>query len=233
MLRRNQPTENTEGTRRAQIFHPSTNTISKVSIFGGLFFLAALVVILGELNLSPYLTGVNVTVEQPIQFSHEHHVSGLGIDCLYCHRTVEESSFADIPPTQTCMTCHSQIWVDAPILEPVRESWRTGTPLQWSKVHDLPDHVYFNHSIHVQQGIGCATCHGQVDQMPLMQKAQPMNMAWCLDCHREPERFIRPREEVFNMNWVPREDQLTLGRRLVQEYGINKTQLTDCSICHR
>src|SRR3712207_1279699 len=186
-----QPSEPTRGARRA-LFHPSTNTISRVSIFGGLFFIAALVVVAGNLNASPYLTNVDVAIEQPVPFSHEHHVSGLGIGCLYCHTSVEQSAFAGIPPTETCMTCHSQIWVNAPMLEPVRQSFATGEPLEWNRVHDLPDHVYFNHSIHVQKGVGCATCHGRVDQMPLTWKAQPMTMGWCLSCHREPERFARP-----------------------------------------
>jgi hypothetical protein len=229
----NQPEENTEGARRAQIFHPSTNTISRVSIFGGLFILAGLVIIIGNLNTSPYLTGVDVVIEQPVQFSHEHHVSGLGIGCLYCHNSVEQSSFAGIPPTETCMTCHSQIWTNAAMLEPVRESWRTGEPIVWNRVYDLPDHVYFNHSIHVQKGVGCSTCHGQVDEMPLTWKAQSLHMEWCLGCHREPERFIRPRNEVYNMDWVAPENQIELGRRLVQEYNINVGKLTDCWVCHR
>lgn len=229
----NQPEENTEGARRAQIFHPSTNTISKVSIFGGLFFLAALVAVIGKLNVSAYVRETDVVIEQPVPFSHEHHVSGLGISCLYCHTSVEQSSFAGIPPTQTCMNCHSQIWADAPILEPVRESFRTGVPLEWNRVYDVPDFVYFNHSIHVQKGVGCSTCHGRVDQMPLTWKAQPLTMEWCLGCHREPERFLRSREEVFNMDWVAPANQLELGRRFVKERNINVEVLTDCWTCHR
>jgi hypothetical protein len=215
----------------SQIFHPSTNTISKVSIFGAVFFIGGLTLVLNSVNRSGYVTQVGEALEQPVPFSHKHHVSGIGIDCRYCHTTVEVSSFAGIPPTETCMSCHSQIWVDSPTLEPVRASFRTNRPLQWKRVHDLPDFVYFNHSIHVNKGVGCATCHGRVDQMPLMWKVNTLHMEWCLECHRQPERFVRPREQVFNMDWQPPADQLELGAKLVAEYKIQR--LTDCSVCHR
>ncbi|MGH7963771.1 MAG: cytochrome c3 family protein [Candidatus Binatia bacterium] len=218
----------------AQIFHPSTNTISRVSIFGALFLLAALAWVGAEINRSDYATQAHVVRVQPVQFSHEHHVSGLGIDCRYCHTSVEESSFAGIPPTKTCMNCHSQIWADSPYLEPVRESWRTGNPIVWTRVHNLADFVYFNHSIHVQKGIGCVTCHGQVDRMPLMSQEHSLQMEWCLECHREPERFVRPREHVFRMDWQPSVDQTIFGRELVKEYRIRSAaELTSCSTCHR
>lgn len=218
----------------AQIFHPSTNTISRLSIFGALFLLAALAWVGAEINRSDYATQAHVVRVQPVQFSHEHHVSGLGIDCRYCHTSVEESSFAGIPPTKTCMNCHSQIWADSPYLEPVRESWRTGTPIRWTRVHNLADFVYFNHSIHVRKGIGCQTCHGQVDRMPLMSQEHSLQMEWCLECHRQPERFVRPREHVFQMDWQPPADQTTLGRKLVEEYRIRSaSELTSCSTCHR
>lgn len=217
----------------SQIFHPSANTLSKVTIFGAVLIVAGLLGIGAIIVRSSYATDVNVRVEQPVPFSHDHHVGGLGIQCIYCHSTVRESSFAEIPSTYTCMTCHSQVWTNAPVLEPVRESYRTGKPIEWQRVHDLGDFVYFNHSIHVKQGIGCATCHGRVDQMPLTWKAQPMTMEWCLDCHREPEQYIRPREEVFNMEWEPPIDQRTLGRQLVSEYKINVQRLTNCYVCHR
>src|SRR6059058_4403063 len=152
----------------AQIFHPSTNTIAKVTIFGAVFFLAGLLIVLIVLVRSPYITRADVVVEQPVPFSHEHHVRGLGIDCRYCHTSVESSHFAGIPSTKTCMTCHSQVWTNAALLEPVRESWRTNRPIEWNRVHNLPEFVYFNHSIHVNKGIGCSSCHGQVDKMPLM-----------------------------------------------------------------
>ena len=186
----------------AQIFHPSTNTISRVSIFGAVFFVAALAWLLAAVNRSSYVTREGVVHAQPVPFSHKHHVSGLGIDCRYCHTSVEEAAFAGIPPTKTCMTCHAQIWTDSPMLEPVRHSYRTGQPIVWTRVNDLPDFVYFNHSIHVKKGIGCETCHGRVDQMPLTWQATSMQMEWCLDCHRAPERFVRPRELVFQMGWA-------------------------------
>jgi hypothetical protein len=215
----------------AQIFHPSTNTISRVSILGAVFILAGLLWLISALNRSSYATEEGVARQQPVQFSHEHHVSGLGIDCRYCHASVEVSAFAGLPPTETCMNCHAHIWTESPYLAPVRESFRTGQPIAWTRVYDLPDFTYFHHGIHVQKGIGCVTCHGQVDRMPLTWKARSLQMEWCLECHRQPERFVRPREFVFSMDWQPPADQLALGRKLVQEYQIEK--LTTCYICHR
>jgi len=215
----------------SQIFHHSTNTLSRLSIFGGIFIVALLVWAWAELNASTYATRAKVPVEQPVPFSHEHHVGGLGIDCRYCHTTVETSSFANFPPTKTCMNCHSQIWNRAPMLEPVRESFRTDKSIRWVKVHDLPDYVYFNHSIHVAKGVGCTTCHGQVNRMPLMWQESSLQMTWCLDCHRHPERFVRPLSEVFSVTYKPPAEQLALGRRLVKEYRIQS--LTSCSTCHR
>ena len=215
----------------AQIFHPSTNTISRVTIFGGLILLLAVVAGLTTINESPYITEVGVARSQPVPFSHKHHVGDDGIDCRYCHTSVEESSFAGIPPTKTCMNCHTQIWPDSPILEPVRESFRTGQSIQWTRVHNLPGFVYFNHSIHVHKGIGCVTCHGRVDKMPLMWRENTLYMDWCLDCHRGPERFVRPREYVFSMEYQAPVDQLALGQKLVKQYRIQK--LTSCSTCHR
>jgi hypothetical protein len=214
----------------AQIFHPSTNTISKVSIFGAVFILALLGWALGIFARSSYMTQVNVARDQPVQFSHEHHVSGLGIDCRYCHTSVETSSFAGIPPTKTCMTCHSQVWLDSPFLEPVRRSYQDDTPLRWTRVHDVADFVYFDHSIHVSKGIGCASCHGRVDKMQLMWKEYSLYMEWCLECHRAPENHVRPRDRVFDMEWEA-EDQPALAQELVKAYDIQK--LTACSVCHR
>jgi hypothetical protein len=216
-----------------QIFHPSTNTFSKLSIFGAVFFLAALLWVIAAISRSSYVTQTGVAREQPVPFSHKHHVSGLGIDCRYCHTSVEEVAFAGIPPTKTCMTCHSQIWSDSPMLEPVRASFRTDRSLEWIRVHDLPDFVYFNHSIHVKKGIGCVSCHGRVDQMPLVWKAHSLDMEWCLECHRHPEQFVRPREYVLRMDWQPAGEQLALGETLVKEYHIDKSKLTNCSTCHR
>ena len=218
----------------SQIFHRQTNVYSRLSILAVVVFLGALGAAVGVLNWSGYNTNQSAFVEQPIQFSHAHHVGGMGIDCRYCHTSVEESAFANIPPTKTCMNCHSQIWTNAPILEPVRASFREGKPLQWTRVHDLPDFVYFNHSIHVKQGVGCATCHGQVDKMPLMYQESTLMMQWCLDCHRNPAKYVRPRDQVFNMTWERPPDDPGLGERLVKEYNIASVgQLTNCSTCHR
>jgi hypothetical protein len=215
----------------AQIFHRSANVLAKVSIFGAVFILAGIGWAVGAFVRSPYMTGVGVPIQQPVPFSHKHHVSDVGLDCRYCHTSVEQSSFAGIPPTKTCMNCHAQLFTDVPMLEPVRESYRTGKPMQWVRVHNLADFVYFDHSIHVKKGIGCVTCHGPVDQMPLTWRANTLFMEWCLECHRQPERFVRPREQVFSMDWEPPRDQLALGKKLVSEYKIQK--LTSCSICHR
>jgi Cytochrome c7 and related cytochrome c len=215
----------------AQIFHRSTNTISRVSVFGGVGLVVVLVAAAAAINRSSYVTEVNVARSQPVQFSHKHHVSDDGIDCRYCHTSVEESSFAGIPSTKICMGCHAQIWADSPLLEPVRESYRTGQSIQWTRVHNLPGFVYFDHSIHVNKGVGCVTCHGRVDEMPLMWRENSLYMEWCLECHRNPERFVRPREHVFSMDWQPPVDRIALGRKLVQQYEIQK--LTSCSVCHR
>ena len=218
----------------AQIFHRSTNVLAKVSIFGAVFILAGIGWAVGAFVRSPYMTGVGVPIQQPVPFSHKHHVSDVGIDCRYCHTSVEESSFAGIPPTKTCMNCHSQIWVDSPMLEPVRESFRTGKSLEWTRVHNLPGYVYFDHGIHVHKGVGCSTCHGRVDQMPLTWRENSMYMDWCLTCHRAPEQFVRPREDVFSMDYQPPADQAGLGRKLVKAYKIQSARvLTSCSTCHR
>lgn len=209
------------------------NTVAKATIFGAVFFIAGAMAIGYGIERSPYVTQAGVVRDQPVPFSHEHHVAGLGIDCRYCHTSVEDSYFAGIPPTKTCMTCHSQVWTNAPMLEPVRESWRTGKPLEWTRVHDLPDYAYFNHSIHVAKGIGCNTCHGAVDRMPLMFQNSSLQMQWCLDCHRNPEKNIRPRDEVFNMGYVHPPNQIDFGKELVKKYHVNVTQLSDCYICHR
>jgi len=215
----------------AQIFRPSTNAFAKASIVVTGILVVGLGAFLYALNRSPYNTNVGVPKEQPVPFSHKHHVNGIGIDCRYCHTSVERSAFAGIPATETCMSCHSQIWADAPMLEPVRESFRSGKSLQWTRVHDLPGFVYFNHSIHVNKGMGCAVCHGRVDQMPLMYQENTLFMEWCLECHRQPEKFIRPKDKVFDMTYKPAEDQMVLGARLVKEYKVRK--LTDCAVCHR
>jgi len=218
----------------AQIFHRSTNTISKVSIYGAVLIASLAAYLAYRINQAPYFTEANVALQQPVPFSHKHHVTEDGIDCRYCHTSVEVSSFAGIPPTHTCMTCHSQIWVDSPMLEPVRSSYRTGESLVWTRVNALPDFVYFDHSIHVNKGIGCTTCHGPIGEMPLTWRANTLYMRWCINCHKHPEEFVRPREEVFNPSYQPPRNQLELGRRLVKEYKIKSvTELTDCYTCHR
>ncbi|MBZ5516490.1 MAG: cytochrome c family protein [Acidobacteriia bacterium] len=218
----------------AQIFHPSTNTLSRVSIYGAAFLAALLGLVAFEVNQSPYLTGANVALQQPVPFSHKHHVTELGIDCRYCHTSVENSSFAGVPPLHTCMSCHSQIWTNAAMLAPVRAGYQSNQSLAWARVNALPDFAYFDHSIHVNKGIGCTTCHGPVGQMPLTWRAETLYMRWCLDCHRHPERFVRRREDVFRADYVAPPNQLELGRRLVKEYKIKDAkQLTDCYTCHR
>ena len=216
----------------AQVFKPSANTYSRLSIFGALFAVAGGLWALAAFNRSDYITGAHVQREQPVPFSHRHHVYELGIDCRYCHTTVERSAYANIPATETCMNCHSQIWADSPTLEPVRASYRTGEPIEWTKVHDLPDFVYFDHSIHVAKGIGCQSCHGRVDLMNLTWQESSLHMEWCLDCHRHPEKNVRPRDKVFDMTWAPTGvERETLGAHLVETYDIESRD--DCSVCHR
>jgi Cytochrome c7 and related cytochrome c/Class III cytochrome C family len=220
-----------------QIFHHSTNFLARLSIFGAVFILVAAVWVLAEINRSSWNTGQWTERQQPVQFSHKHHSGDDGIDCRYCHTSVESSASAGMPSTQTCMNCHTQIWADSPYLEPVRESWRTGKPIEWVRVHDLPDYVYFNHSIHVAKGVGCSTCHGRIDQMPVVYQAAPLQMEWCLACHRQPEKFVRPKDKVFDMAWRAenRSDQeIASGRDLVKSYHIQDPYtLTSCSTCHR
>jgi hypothetical protein len=230
-----------------QIFHRSTNTISRATIFGAVFILAAALWACIQFQRSPYVTYAGVVRPQPVPFSHQHHVGGLGIDCRYCHTSVEVSSFAGIPPTKTCMNCHSQIWTGAALLEPVRQSYRTGQSLIWNRVNDLPDFVYFNHSIHINKGVGCNTCHGPVDRMPLMYNYASLQMEWCLDCHRAPEKYLRPRDQVFNMRYEEPSsakpvtfagkdysDQRTLGLDLARQYKLRSVyDITSCSTCHR
>ena len=212
-------------------FRPIANTIFRLVLLGGAGA-TAFGLWMGYLAVrSPYEMLQQVPREQPVPFSHEHHVGGLGIDCRYCHVSVEVSSFADIPPTETCMHCHSQLWAAAPALEPVRESYRTNRSIQWTKVYDLPDFVYFNHSVHVNKGIGCSTCHGRVDRMALTWQAPQMTMSWCLNCHRNPELYVRPESEVFNIDYKSPANQVDIGKRLLREYHIRS--LTSCSYCHR
>jgi len=220
----------------AQVFHPSANTISKVTIFGGVFVLGLVGWAIREINRSPWITDAQVAREQPVPFSHKHHVQGLGIDCRFCHSGVEDGRFAGIPPTKTCMGCHAEVWKDAPVLETVRESFRSDRSVEWVRVHDLPDFVYFDHSIHVKKGVGCESCHGRVDEMPLTWREHSLNMEWCLQCHRDPAAFLRPKEKVFEMGWDPTKadpprTQREIGEELVRANHVHG--VTNCSVCHR
>jgi len=231
----------------SQIFHRSTNTLSRATIFGAVFVVAILGWVLYAVQGSPFVTYAGVRKTQPVPFSHQHHVTGLGIDCRYCHTSVETSSFAGIPPTKTCMNCHSQIWTNANLLEPVRASYKSGESLQWTRVNQLPDFVYFNHSIHINKGVGCNTCHGPVDQMPLMYQQESLQMEWCLSCHRAPQENLRPRDQVFNMRYQQPTSanpvvvdgqsytaQADLGTALVAKYKVRSVKdITTCSTCHR
>jgi hypothetical protein len=235
----------------AQIFNRNANTLARASLLGVVLLLSAVGAALMQLQRSPYVTRQHMALEQPVPFSHQHHVAGLGLDCRYCHTSVEESSFAGIPPTKTCMNCHVQMWTNADMLAPVRYSFRTGKSIQWTRVHDLPDFVYFNHSIHVAKGVGCYSCHGPVDEMPLMYQENSLQMEWCLNCHREPEKFLRPKDQVFNMKYEqpssehPVEvevngqkktftSQIELGNALKSKYDLRSVQdITSCSTCHR
>jgi len=218
----------------AQIFDRSANFLARFSLLGvaalaGLGLTAVLVV-----ARSPYITNQRVTRNQPIQFSHKHHVGDDGIDCRYCHTGVENSAYAGIPPTKTCMNCHSVLFNNIGYLEPIRESYRTEQSIRWVKVHRLADYVYFNHSIHVNKGIGCSSCHGPVNEMALIYQASPLNMEWCLECHRNPEQNLRPKDQIYNMNWKAPAEQEEVGRKLATEYQLrSKLELTSCSTCHR
>ena len=217
----------------AQLYRPGANSIA-VSVI--VVLLLGPAVSLGVVYLiwrSPYATRQQLTQAQPVPFSHAHHAGDLGIDCRMCHTQVEKAAFAGIPSTKVCMTCHSQIWTNAAMLAPVRDSWQSGKPLHWLRVNRLPDYVFFDHSIHVAKGVGCSTCHGPVQDMPLMRQQQPLTMGWCLECHRHPERQLRPRDAVFDMNWRPPADQEAQEKRLVAQYHIDASHLTDCSTCHR
>jgi hypothetical protein len=215
----------------AQVFPRYTNTLSRATAVAAALFVIAGLWLWARIQRSSYTSDVRIAKTQPVPFSHEHHVSGIGIDCRYCHTSVETSAFAGVPSAATCMNCHRQIWSEAPMLEPVRESYRTGKALAWVRVHDLPDFAYFNHSIHIARGVGCGSCHGAVDRMPLMWQTAPLTMGWCLECHRDPTPHLRPKSEVFKMAWVAPADQEARGAELVRAHGINPPQ--NCSTCHR
>jgi hypothetical protein len=216
-----------------QIFHRSTNTVSRVSLFGAVFFIAFLSWVTLELSRSSYMTRQGLTLKQPVPFSHEHHVSGLGIDCRYCHTSVDKSAVAGIPPTETCMNCHRSIWTNAELLEPIRASYKNNVPMQWAKVNDLPDYVYFNHSVHIAKGMGCVTCHGPVGKMQLMYQDKSLLMEWCIDCHRNPVKNARPRRGIYDPNWQPSTDVKQQQEDAAEIKGYHLQSLTSCSTCHR
>jgi hypothetical protein len=213
-----------------QIFHPSMNTISRATIFGAVFTIAFFVWLMMTIVRSPYVSGVGVIRSQPVPFSHEHHVAEAGIDCRYCHTSVEQSSFAGIPPTQTCMNCHSQLWTESPMLEPVRASYRDDTPLVWNLVHDVPDFAFFYHNIHVERGVACTTCHGQLAEMPLTWKTSTLYMEWCLECHRNPQKAMGPAAAVFASAGVP--SPVISFEPQVAMRSPHGELLTNCSTCH-
>lgn len=243
-----------------QIFHKSFNSLARVLILGGPLMFAGTAVGLAAFYRSGYATGMNEVVEQPVPFSHMHHVGQLGIDCRYCHTGVEVSGFAGIPPTKICMNCHQQIWTGTEMLEPIRDSYKFDKPIVWKRVHNLPHYTYFNHSIHIAKGVGCIECHGRIDEMPLTFQSKTLLMEWCIDCHKSPDMRLRPPEEVFNMRWTPGQktinrltgkeyptDPLELAKLLTTNHGVvepdgtpskfkairDAMTLTSCSMCHR
>lgn len=212
----------------AQIFPKWTNEAPRRILIATIIILNSLVFGVWYF-FSPEFTHVGYAPEQPVPFSHQVHAGQLGLDCQYCHNQASESKYANIPATQTCMNCHNQILTDSEALEPVFESWETGDPIEWVRVHMLPDFAYFNHSAHVNIGVGCESCHGRVDRMEVVFQAESMSMSWCLDCHREPEKHIRPVEEVTTMGYQV-DNQLDVGRDLVARQNISAP--TYCQACH-
>lgn len=212
----------------AQIFPKWANEIPGRILLGLIIFATAAVAGVWY-YFSPEYTDVGYAPEQPVAYSHELHVSELGLDCQYCHTEVGESKQANVPPTQTCMNCHQQIATDSEDIQTVQESWETGEPIEWVRVHNLPDHAYFNHAAHVNVGVGCESCHGRVDKMEVVSQTEPLSMSWCLDCHRNPEQYVRPADEVTTMGYDP-EDQVEMGRDLVAKHNINPP--TYCQSCH-
>ena len=219
----------------AQVFSRSANNIAKISLVIAVILGGTAFYVYTQVSRSSYITGQYLEKQQPVQFSHKHHVGDDGIDCRYCHTTVETSASASMPPTQTCMNCHSQLWADSPYLEPIRESYRDNKPIEWERVHDLPEYVYFNHSIHVAKGVGCASCHGDIANMPAVYQQNTLQMEWCLSCHRNPAPEIRPKAEIFNTLWDKRnitpEQQQEVDAKIKNLRS--REMLTSCSTCHR
>ena len=207
------------------------NAVAKASLYGIVILLGLIGYVVWQVNQSAYFTYITRPIPQPVPFSHAHHTAQLGIDCRYCHTSVENSWYAGLPPTHTCMSCHSQLWTNAAMLEPVRASYRTGESIEWNRVNAVPDFAYFNHSIHISKGIGCTTCHGQLGKMPITWRDHTLYMRWCVNCHKHPERYVRPKKDVFDPIYNPPPDQIAMGRKLVKEYHIKS--LTSCDTCHR
>jgi hypothetical protein len=213
------------------LFPKWTNTVARVMVGAALLMPAAVLGGLWLFQRTPFITGQDRPVTQPLQFDHRHHVSDVGIDCRYCHQTVERSASAGLPSTQVCMNCHSQIWNKSPLLDQVRQSWFADKPIPWNRVHDLPDYVYFNHSIHVNKGVGCVQCHGRVDQMASIEQRAPLTMGWCLECHRDPVSRLQPKERITDMSWVPPAKAAPEQEHLAQRYDVHPR--TNCTTCHR
>ncbi len=214
----------------AQVFDRSSNALARMSLVLAGLIVIAVGVTLNELQRSPWVTRQGQRPDQPVPFSHKHHVEGLGLQCQYCHQQVEKAAYSGVPPTKTCINCHSQIWTNANLLEPVRQSWATGASIQWIRVHDLPDYVYFNHSIHVNKGLGCASCHGRVDQMPIMYMQNTLQMEWCLNCHRNPAANLRPTTEIYNMAWQgPSTEKPVWCADIPNSYGRPTAQQVSCT----
>ncbi|HET6619106.1 MAG TPA: cytochrome c3 family protein [Dongiaceae bacterium] len=214
------------------VFGPRANLVATLAVLG---LVAPVVVGIGwwwSWPRTDYWNHLHWTIAQPVPFSHQHHVGGLGLDCRFCHTSVEVSSNAGLPPTYTCMTCHSQIWTNAALLAPVRQSLAENKPIVWNGVTNLPDYVYFNHSIHIAKGVGCSSCHGDVARMPLMYKAKSLTMQFCVDCHSNPGPRLRPKDQIYNTQWHRTADT-PAPDTLLAEYRIGGRTLTDCSICHR
>ncbi len=218
----------------AQIFSRTADTRFRAVLVAILAVALGSLAVAGVYARSQYAQDVARTPHQPVPFSHEHHAGELGIDCRYCHTTVETSANAGMPPTHTCMTCHSQIWTNAKMLEPVRQSLAQDRSIVWQRVTRVPDYVYFRHDIHIAKGVGCVECHGRIDRMPLTYRAKALPMKFCLDCHRDPGPRLRPHDAVFDFDWKPPADKAVLEKKLLRLYKIHSPQtLTECGVCHR
>lgn len=217
-----------------QLFPARSNSIAKLSILLIIVIIALIVGVLVWYTHSPALTKVGVAIPQPVAFPHSFHIAVLDLNCRYCHAGVDQTAFADLPPTETCMSCHSQVGLTLASLQPVRDSYANGTPIQWNRVNNLPDYVYFDHHIHVEKGVGCETCHGQMNTVITAVRAKYFYMTTCTECHSNPAKYVRPQANIYDMGYTPSESQSTVGARLVKEYNImSPKQLNDCSICHR